>query len=103
MTRPLRTNRSCGPRSLTRTTTDFPLERLVTRMRRPNWTPNIAQVIALSLKISLFAVRKLTPGDLFEYQEAFPVRLNFVILGMAVTFWSFGFGRTVMIAARKII
>jgi len=72
ITRPLRTKRLCGPRSLTRTMMDFPLARFVTLILWLNLTPQIAQVYLRSSNISLFAVCLLIPGDCFEYQEACP-------------------------------
>ena len=85
MTRPFLTNRRCGPRSFTRTITDFPFSRFVTLIYRLKPIPQIAQVKSWSLKISLLAVRLLMPGDLREYHEAFPSRVYFWV-GAAVTF-----------------
>src|SRR3954451_1103407 len=65
-----------GPRSLMRTTTDFPVFSLVTRTLVPNGRVLWAAVRSLVLKVSRFAVR--LPWKPGPYQEAAPVWIGLV-------------------------
>jgi hypothetical protein len=66
--------RTNGPRSLMRTTTDFPVERFVTRANDPLGSVFDAAVISFELKVSPVLVRwPLSPGPYHEASVVCPI------------------------------